>query len=66
MTGSFTLLDLPSLTIAQVELMTSTIYVENEPDVACYQQAWNVLLAQALDPEESQHLLEQAIEDLGA
>ncbi|WP_435112248.1 helix-turn-helix domain-containing protein [Nocardiopsis synnemataformans] len=66
MTGSFTLLDLPSLTVAQVELMASTVYVENEPDVACYQQAWNVLLAQALSPEESQHLIEQAIEDLGA
>ncbi|MFI6577597.1 DUF5753 domain-containing protein [Nocardiopsis sp. NPDC050513] len=66
MTGSFTLLDLPSLTVAQVELMTSTIYVESEPDVARYQQAWSDLLAQALDPKESQRLIEQMIEDLGA
>ncbi|WP_157982531.1 helix-turn-helix transcriptional regulator [Nocardiopsis sp. FIRDI 009] len=66
MTGSFTLLELPSLTVAQVELLTSTVYVESEPDVARYQQAWNDLLAQALDPKESQRLIEQAIEDLGA
>lgn len=66
MTGSFTLLGLPSLTMAQVELMTSTIYVENEPDVARYQQAWNDLLAQALDTKESQNLIQQTIENLGA
>lgn len=65
MTGAFTLLELPSLTVAQVELMTSTVYVETEPDVSRYQQAWNDLLAQALNEEESRRLIEQTIDDLG-
>ena len=66
MTGSYTLLELPSLTVVQVELMTSTVYVEDESDVARYERAWNDLVDQALDVTESRRLIEQTIDHLEA
>jgi hypothetical protein len=55
--GAFTVLRLPSLEVAHVELMSSDAYIEDEVGVARYTKAFERLWSLAASSSESQLLL---------
>lgn len=64
--GPFMLLDFPPGNRAEPdppvvyrELLTGSLYLDREPEVAAYEQVWAGLDAVALDQAESRHLIEK-------
>jgi hypothetical protein len=64
MTGAFTLLRLPSLDVAHVEMLNSDAYIENERGVDQYLRAFARLSEMAFDPVESSQLIASVIDTL--
>lgn len=66
-TGPFVILDFPEPTdpaVVYVETLAGDIYLEDRADVSRYTLAFDRLLAAALHPDDSVHLIEQAISDM--
>jgi len=62
MAGAFTILRLPILDAAHVELMNSDIYVEDEASVRRYLMAFDRLSALALSPDESASFIAKLVD----
>lgn len=63
-TGPFVILDFPEPTdpaVVYAETLAGDIYLEEHEDVSRYTLAFDRLLAAALHPDDSVHLIEQAI-----
>lgn len=66
-TGPFVILDFPEPTdpaVVYVETLAGDIYLEEHDDVSRYTLAFDRLLAAALHPDDSVHLIEQAISSM--
>lgn len=66
-TGPFVILDFPEPTdpaVVYVETLAGDIYLEEHADVSRYTLAFDRLLAAALHPDDSVHLIEQAISEI--
>jgi hypothetical protein len=64
MAGGFTILRLPSLDVAHVELMISDAYIEDEDSVARYQHGFQRLADLALSAGESMKLISRMADTL--
>ncbi|MEO3812465.1 helix-turn-helix transcriptional regulator [Sphaerisporangium sp. B11E5] len=59
MSGAFTLLNLPQLTVAHIEAMNTDMYIEDEHGAMQYLRAYERLCELALTPEETDSFLEK-------
>lgn len=67
MDGSFTIhgfAEAQDPSVVYLESQTSSLYLEKPPEVQRYQAMFNHLVAKALDPDESRHLIVQAASEL--
>lgn len=66
-TGPFVILNFPESTdrsVVYVETLAGDIYLEQPPDVERYTIAFERLLATALHPDDSVHLIKQVASEL--
>jgi transcriptional regulator with XRE-family HTH domain len=67
MDGSFSILGFPEASdpdVVYLESQTSSLYLEEIPEIERYKLMFNHLIAKALDPDESRRLIAQAARDL--
>lgn len=67
MDGSFSILGFPEASdpdVVYLETQTSSLYLEETPEIERYTLMFSHLIAKALDPDESRKLIAQAAKDL--
>lgn len=67
MDGSFAILGFPEAPdpdVVYLESQTGSLYLEKPPEVERYQAMFSHLVAKALDPDESKHMIAQAADEL--
>jgi transcriptional regulator with XRE-family HTH domain len=67
MDGSFSILGFPEASdpdVVYLESQTSSLYLEEAPEIERYTLMFNHLIAKALDPDESRRLIAQAAREL--
>jgi hypothetical protein len=67
MDGSFSILGFPEASdpdVVYLESQTSSLYLEETPEIERYTLMFSHLIAKALDPDESRELIAQAARDL--
>ena len=67
MDGSFSILGFPEASdpdVVYLESQTSSLYLEETPEIERYTLMFSHLIAKALDPDESRKLIAQVAKDL--